>query len=104
MTFDVSFLDSDLSWCVFTDRPWRKAQIRRSRLRECEFEACDLGEADLSGSSFPGTRFTKCTLRRADFRFAMDYAFDPRDNHIKGARFSVPEVVGLLAAFGIEIQ
>ena len=104
MTFDVSFNDSDLSWCVFADRPWRKAKIRNSRLRECEFEACDLADADLSGSAFPGCRFTRCTLHRADFRFAADYTLDPRDNHVKGARFAMPEVVGLLAGFGINIQ
>jgi fluoroquinolone resistance protein len=104
MTFDVSFEESELSWCVFTDRPWRKAKIRNSRLRECEFETCDMGDADFWGSSFPGSRFTRCTLRGADFRNATEYAFDPRENHVKGARFSLPDVVSLLSPFDIRIQ
>jgi hypothetical protein len=35
---------------------------------------------------------------------AINYAVDPTRNKVKKARFSLPEVVGLLQAFGVVVD
>ncbi|NTU93558.1 MAG: pentapeptide repeat-containing protein [Chlorobiaceae bacterium] len=83
-------------------------------LRNTVFEECDLQEADFTEADLAGTRFTKCNLsrttffrtnlERADFRSAFGYSLAPESNHLKKAKFTMPEVLGLLDSYGIEIE
>lgn len=102
--FGASFDETDLSYCVFVGMKLRKAQYTKSKLIECDFTGCDLAGADFSGSNLRGALFSKTILKQADFRSATEYAFDPRLNELKGARFSSPEVVRLLTVFGVVID
>ena len=43
-------------------------------------------------------------LEKADFRTAFNYSIDPENNRMKKAKFSPPEVVGLLNKYDIEID
>lgn len=74
----------------------------------CNFSQVDFVEADLSGSTFDncdlnGTIFERTNLEKVDFRTAGNYSFDPDLNRVKKARFSIPDVVGLLRKYDIRI-
>lgn len=72
-------------------------------------EEVDFTETDLSKSVFDQCNLNRALfyaskLERADFRTAYNYSFDPEENRLKGARFSSPAVLGLLAKYPIEID
>jgi fluoroquinolone resistance protein len=83
-------------------------------LRNTSFEGCDLQEADFTGADLSGSAFDRCDLLRAtffrtnlestDFRTACNYSISPEENRLRKARFTMPEVTGLLDSFGIEIE
>ncbi|MBK9760821.1 MAG: pentapeptide repeat-containing protein [Flavobacteriales bacterium] len=58
------------------------------------FERCDLSDAV----------FEHCDLQRADFSTAHGFTIDPELNRMKGARFMVDGLPGLLARHGIRIE
>ncbi len=70
---------------------------------ECHFTETRLNGADFSDVVLSGTLFHKCDLSKADFSSAVDYHIDPLTNKIKKAKFSLPEVVGLLHGFDVTI-
>lgn len=92
----------------------RLGSFTRLDLRDTAFEGCDLQEADFTGANLSGARFGNCDLQRAtffhtnleraDFRSAYGYSIPPESNRLNKARFSLPEVLGLLDAYGIIIE
>ena len=83
-------------------------------LKNTIFDHCELKEADFSGANLTGVVFDGCDLSGtvfshtiltgADFRTARHYSLDPENNRIRDARFSLPEVTGLLHKYGIRID
>lgn len=102
-----------------------------SFLLEMSFDNCNLGMASFRALKLPGTVFNCCMLHDADFSetnlgravfrdcdllnavfeytdlenadlvLARNYRIHPERNKLKGARFSYPEVEGLLAGYGV---
>ena len=68
------------------------------------FEGCRLSGADFSGCPLRGASFSHCDLTGADFRRAQEYSFSTEGNQVKGAKFSMPEAVGLLYGLGLQIE
>jgi uncharacterized protein YjbI with pentapeptide repeats len=75
-----------------------------SELKECDFFQANLAGADFSNCNLAGAIFENCDLKSADFRQALNYQIDPAQNQVAKARFSMPEVLSLLAPLGIEIS
>jgi fluoroquinolone resistance protein len=98
----LNFEECNLSYNVFSGVKLKKTRMTQCTLREAEFLNADFSESDFQGSDFLGARFMGTALLKADFRDAKNYSIDPTSNKIRGAKFSVPEVMGLLDAFGIE--
>ena len=74
-----------------------------SKIKECYFTNTCLAGAHFNGTELSGTTFHNCDLRKADFSSATQYSIDPCANKMKQAKFSLPEVVGLLHGFDISI-
>lgn len=112
--FNFSVGDAFLMTLQFTDCQLNLASFFRLKLKNTKFNKCNLREADFSEADFTNSSFTGCdlahaifdntTLEKADFRSALNYALDPERNRIKKAKFSVPEVTGLLNKYGIDIS
>ena len=66
----------------------------RANLSDVAFDRCDLSDA----------AFDACDLQRADFRTAQGFRMDPEKNRLKGARFSLYGLPGLVAKYGIRIE
>ena len=77
--------------------------------KECSLHDVDFTEADLSNAVFAhcdlmGSTFMQSNLEKADFSTAKNYSINPAFNKIKKARFSVPEITGLLHQYDIVIE
>ncbi|PPK87595.1 uncharacterized protein YjbI with pentapeptide repeats [Neolewinella xylanilytica] len=99
---------------TFTDRRLQHASFHKLKLTRCGFTGCDLTEADFTQADLTGITLVDCDLaratfdntdlRKADLRDSRHYRIDPTQNRVRGARFSLPEAVGLLQTFGVKIN
>jgi len=76
----------------------------KCNVKECYFLNTNLSSSDFSGSDLLLSEFNDCNLSKCDFSNATNYSFDLKKNVVKGAKFSVPEVMELLRYFEIEIE
>ena len=95
--------------CLLDHATFNQMDLKRCGFIGCRMHHVDLSEADLtavdlSGSDLSGAVFDHSILHAACLEGAVHYRIDPRTNRIKGARFSMPEVVSLLDAYDIRIQ
>ena len=98
----------------FTDCQLNLASFYNLKLKGTRFKKCMLHEADMVQTDFTNASFSECDLRnaifentileKADFRSAINYTLDPEQNRIKGAKFSIQGVPGLLDRYKISIE
>lgn len=100
----MSFEECNLSYAFFFGLSLKGTRFSNCLLEETNFAEAMLVEANFSGSSLVGAIFDRTNLERADFSSASNYSINPEINRIKKAKFSIPEVVGLLYAYDIEIS
>lgn len=101
--FSASFKNCIMQYCNFSDLNMKRASFSGSRLKDGHFTNTVLVETDFDGVDLAGTIFHNCDLSKADFSKASQYNIDPQTNKIKGAKFSLPEAMGLLRGFEITI-
>jgi fluoroquinolone resistance protein len=104
-----SLLSVNFDSCLIRHSSFAELKLPKIKFTSCEFHNVDFSDADLSSADFSNTTFTDCIFRntnltKADFRYASGYYIDPTLNKVKGAQFSSPEVLSLLAAFDIVIE
>jgi uncharacterized protein YjbI with pentapeptide repeats len=66
---------------------------------QTDFTNASFSECDLRNAIFENT-----ILEKADFRSAINYTLDPEQNRIKGAKFSLQGLPGLLDRYKISIE
>lgn len=93
-----------LTYNNFYKLKMNKYDFKESSLEGSYFTECQLKESNFRGCNLKGCSFTNTNLQGADFRFADNYAFEINTNYIKAAKFSFPEVVGLLSSLEIIIE
>lgn len=102
--FDVRFKETKLDYSIFSTLKISKTSFVKCSLIQCDFTECDLSksiftECDLSLATFGWTN-----LEGADLSTARNYTISVKNNRVKKAKFSLPDVIGLLADFEIEIE
>ena len=98
------FRDSRLELCNFSGLAMSQSKFIAAAIRECDFIDTDLRGVCFEDCDLQGSKFHHANLEKADFTQAHNYFIDPTANQLKHARFSCPEVLALLAGFGIEIK
>jgi uncharacterized protein YjbI with pentapeptide repeats len=78
--------------------------IERSRVYESDFREATLTQASFAESDLQSSLFMHTNLSNANFVDAINYHIDTRENNIKGASFSLPDVMSLLKCQGIKIE
>lgn len=81
----------------------KNTSFKGSKLRECYFNDTQLMDANFEDTDLTGTLFHNADLTKANFENAKNYSIDVRTNKVKKAKFSLPEALGLLHGFDIEI-
>ena len=74
------------------------------RLHEADFSGADLSGATLDDCDLSGAVFEGTNLEKADLRTAHHYHIDPVENRVKGARFAVEGLPGLLGRFKVVVE
>uniref|UniRef100_UPI004048D9F0 pentapeptide repeat-containing protein n=1 Tax=Algoriphagus sp. TaxID=1872435 RepID=UPI004048D9F0 len=93
-----------LDYCNFYKLPLKKSRFLHSQIREVDFSQANLREANFQGSDLLGTVFDQTNLEKVDFREALHYRIAPELNAIKGARFDLAGLPGLLESYGIKVD
>jgi len=95
--------------CNLTHSSFYGRKIKNSRFSECQLIEVDFSGCDLSGSTIykcdlASARFENTVLDKADLRQSYNFVIDPEMNRLKGARFSLTELAGLLQKYQIRID
>jgi fluoroquinolone resistance protein len=101
---EFRFDHCQLDYCNFFNLQLKKSQFLHCRLLEVDFSQADLNGGSFMGSDLSGTVFDRTNLEKADFREAIHYRIDPEINKVKGARFDLEGLPGLLGKWGINVQ
>lgn len=99
----VHFEGCQIRLCSFSGLKLRQPLFRDCQIADSDFKSTSLVEADFSGSQFQDCLFHDAHLEQADFSTARGYSLDPRSSHLRGASFAYPEVLTLLAGFGVKV-
>jgi len=101
---DWTFDKCNILLCDFSRLEMKRSVFTECEIRETDFANVNLAESDFSGSDLAGSKFQEANLEKTNFVGASNYYIDPIQNKLKGARFSSPEVLALLAIFGIKVE
>ena len=101
---DPTFKNSNLSYSNFSGLNLKKNKFLSCVLAEADFAGADLSECDLSDCDLMNARFQDTNLVKANFKGAFNYSIDPIQNKVRGAKFSLPEAMGLLKGLGVVIS
>ncbi len=102
-------LNMEFNNCLLNLSSFYRLELAGINITDCELKEADFTGTDLSGSTIKGcdlngTTFENTILEKADLRESYNYSIDPALNKIKKAKFSMPEVIGLLAAYDIKVE
>ena len=102
--FAVAFDNCLLDHASFYKTRLLKTVFKNSRLREVDFSEADLSAAQFIESDLDQSVFDRTILEKTDFSTAHNYVIDPEINRIKGAKFSLDGLPGLLLNYGLQIK
>ncbi len=93
--------------CQLNHASFYQIQLKNTVFRSCQLQETDFTESNLTDSLFDECDlylavFNQSILEKVDFRTSKNYAIDPENNRIKRAKFSYPDVLGLLDKYDIE--
>ena len=101
--FSVGFDDSILKLTSFYKLNLKKTKFKNCNIQEADFAEANLSQALFDNCDLSAAIFENTNLEKADFSTSFNYSFDAELNNIKKAKFSVPEVVGLLSKYDIKV-
>lgn len=99
----LEFVSSLLDQSVFYKLDIPKTVFRNCRLVEVDFTDAHLAESDFEDSDLSGAVFENTDVQKADFSTARYFHIRPERNKMKGAKFSVNGLPGLLDSYGIVV-
>ena len=100
----VSFSDCQLNHSSFYNLNLSKTNFLNCRLINADFTASNLTEVIFENCDLQNAKFENTILEKADFRSSFNYTINPEINKIKGAKFSLKDIEGLLSQYQIKID
>ncbi len=99
-----SFESCSLNHSSFYKTKIKKTTFKNSQLQEVDFTECILNNSVFDNCDLTEATFYNTNIEKTDFRTSGNYSIDPENNRIKKAKFSFPDVTGLLDKYDIEIE
>ena len=93
-----------LDYSSFFEKKMKKTRFIGCSLVEVDFARTDLSGAIFDRSNLSGAVFSQTNLENADFRAAENFSFDPEQNRMKKAKFSISGLAGLLGKYNLLIE
>ena len=99
----------DFDTCFLNLSSFYKLGLKKMKFKDCSLHEVDFTESDLNTATFDNcdlahATFDRTNLEKTDFRTSFNYSIDPEANKIKGAKFSLNGIPGLLHRYNIEIE
>ena len=82
----------------------KNALFSKCSIKEADFSQSQLNDSSFSNSDLMRSNFVGSNLSGCDFRGAINYVIDIESCNLKKAKFSSPEVLGLLSNLDILID
>jgi fluoroquinolone resistance protein len=101
---DLDFTECQINYSNFKLLHLPKTRMVKCEAKEVDFIETDFSNGDFRNTDFENSRFFKTNLTGADFKGAINYLIDVKNNTIKKARFSLPEALSLLSGLEIIIE
>lgn len=102
--FGMLALGCNLSYSSFLNKNLKNSTFSDCKLIQVDFTGADLSGISLAQCDLKDASFDHTNLKKVDFRGAQSYSIDPEQNQITAAKFSWPEVAGLLTKYNIHIE
>jgi len=102
--FETSFEDCNLELASFSSMKIKGTVFQNSELKEVNFSGSDLSGAIFWNCNLEKAIFQRTILEKTDFQTSHGYIIDPEENKIKGAKFSLENLPGLLVKYKILIK
>lgn len=100
----IHFKSSAINYSSFYGMDLQKCKFDDVSAIETDFSEANLSKVQLNNVDLSGAIFYHTNLRGSDFTTARNYLFNPSENQVKDAVFSLPEAVNLLYPFGIKME
>jgi fluoroquinolone resistance protein len=102
--FSVSFITCQLNDSIFYEVKLGRSSFLDSQLRAVDFTSAELKNSPVRNCDLLNAIFDNTDLEKADLSGSVNYSINPQLNKIKGAKFSWPDVKGLLDVYKIVIE
>ncbi|MEQ9221015.1 MAG: pentapeptide repeat-containing protein [Cyclobacteriaceae bacterium] len=102
--FSVSFDQCVINHSTFYQMKLAKTAFTHCQLEGVDFTETDLKQAKITDCNLLNASFEHTNLEQADLRNSINYSINPEVNRMKGAKFSLSGVAGLLDKYGISID
>ena len=102
--FSIKVDNCQLNHSSFYKQKLSKTLFAKSKLQEVDFTQCDLSSSVFDDCDLLNAIFYNTDIQNADFRNSHNFTIDPENNRIKGAKFTLQSVGGLLAKYDIKIE
>ncbi|MCF0201235.1 MAG: pentapeptide repeat-containing protein [Bacteroidales bacterium] len=103
-TFNASFKECVMQYASFQGLNLEGTPFEKCHIIETDFSQCKLKKARFVSCDLTRTVFLRSDLEGADFTMAYNFVIHPNDNKMKGARFALQGLPGLLAHYGIVVE
>lgn len=100
--FPLSFFNCTLNHSIFIGMDMYSVLFVDSMLKEVGFEDSRLECANFENTDLIGSHFKNTNLIDANLSTAINYTINGSANHVKGAKFSLPEAMSLI--YGLEVN
>ncbi|MFT4681511.1 MAG: fluoroquinolone resistance protein [Flavobacteriales bacterium] len=100
----VGFSNCQMTLCSFYELPLGGTEFKNCQLHEAEFSSANLSKSSFDDCDLSKAVFEETNLEKVDFRSASHFAIEPERNRMKGARFSLDGLPGLLSKHGIKLN
>ncbi len=101
--FNISFYGCALDYSWFINKKMPKRPFVNCSLKGVNFSGSDLTSVNFERSNLENAVFEGAQLKGCDFTSAYNIKIDPEQNMMKGAKFSVDSIPGLLSKYDIRI-
>ena len=102
--FSIQIENCQLNHASFYQVVLKNTRIINSKLQNIDFTEADLSSCVFDDCDFTNATFDNTNVENSDFIKAINYTINPETNRLKGAKFSLDGVVGLLEKYGVKIE
>jgi fluoroquinolone resistance protein len=101
--FAINLESCMADFCSFYGLKLKNCLFKDVSLKESDFSSCDLSGIKFDNCNLDRAMFENSVLEKSDFSNAYHFLIDPENNKLKGAKFNLAGLPGLLQKYEIVV-